>query len=133
LFVAGSVSLITLRAERIQGPLPTAVSDLSQANTLEVKNEADQVVLHGTFATIEDKGAELEREAALSASAGVSGQGKAEIEVSRKNGAVSKQEIELSLKSLIPNTSYKLFIDTNQVATFKSNGEGEADLKFSSK
>ena len=119
-----------LRGDRIEKPLPTSVSDLQQGQVIEIKNDAGATVLRGTFETKEDKADKIEKEAKLS---GVSGAGSAEIEVSRKNGQVEEQELELELKSLYYGGAYKIFVDNKEVLAFNADNHGKAELKLSTK
>jgi hypothetical protein len=119
-----------LRAQRIEKPLPPSVSDLQQAQVIEIKNDAGATVLKGTFDTKEDKSNEIERKTKLS---GVSGQGSAEIEVSKKNGQVKDQELEVELERLLYGAPYKIFLDNKEVFAFSADSKGKANLKLSSK
>jgi len=59
--------------------------------------------------------------------------GSAEIEVSKKNGQVKDQELELELERLLYDAPYKVFLDNNEVFTFSADHKGKADLKLSRK
>jgi len=117
-----------LPAQRIEKPLPPAVTDLEQTKLIEIKNEAGATVLKGTFEA--KNGSHKTRKAKLS---GVSGAGSAEIEVSKKNGQVKDQELELELERLLYDAPYKVFLDNNEVFTFSADHKGKADLKLSRK
>ena len=119
-----------LRAQRTEKPLPPSVSDLQQAQVIEIKNDAGATVLKGTFDTKEDKSNEIERKTKLS---GVSGKGSAEIEVSKKNGQVKDQELEVELERLLYSAPYKIFLDNKEVFAFSADKKGKASLKLSSK
>ena len=119
-----------LRADRIEKPLPTSVSDLQQAQTIEIKNDAGATVLRGTLETKKDKSDEVKKEAKLS---GVSGEGSSEMKVSKKDGQVKDQELELELKRLLYGGTYKIFVDNKEVLMFNADSHGRASLKLSSK
>jgi hypothetical protein len=119
-----------LQAQRIEKPLPPSVTDLQQAQTIEIKNDAGATVLKGTFPTKDDKANEIERKTKL---AGVSGTGSAEIEVSRKNGQIKDQELEVELERLLYGGAYKIFVDNKEVFAFSADNKGKANLKLSSK
>jgi hypothetical protein len=118
-----------LRAQRIEKPLPPAVTNLEQAQLIEIRNDAGATILKGTFET-KDRSGEIDRKAKLS---GISGTGSAEIEVSKKNGQVKDQELELELKRLLYGAPYKIFVDNKEVYTFSADHKGQANLKLSSK
>ena len=119
-----------LRGEKIEKPLPAAITDLQGAQVIEIKNDAGATVLRGTFMTKEDKKDEVERETKL---AGVSGTGSAEIEVSKKDGQIKDQKLELELARLLYGGAYKIFVDSKEVFAFSADGHGKATLKLSTK
>jgi len=119
-----------LRAQRIAKPLPPTVNDLQQAQLIEIRNDAGATVLQGNFATKKDKADEIERKTKLS---GVSGSGSAEIEVSKKNGQIKEQELELDLERLLYGATYRIFVDNKEVFAFSADNKGKASLKLSSK
>ena len=119
-----------LRADDIEKPLPASVSDLQQAQVIEIKNDAGTTVLRGTFQTKEDKSNAVEKQANLS---GVSGMGSAEIDVSKKGGQIKDQELELELEKLLYGATYKMFLDNQEVFVFSADSKGKAHLKLSSK
>ena len=119
-----------LRAQRAEKkPLPPA-TDLQQAQMIEIRNESGVPILKGTFMTKEDKPNEIEKEAKLS---GASGVGSAEIEVSRKDGQVREQELELELARLLYDAPYKVYIDNKEVFAFAADSHGKVNLKLTSK
>src|SRR6185503_19665803 len=54
-----------LRADRIEQPLPAAISDLQQAQLIEIKNEPGATVMKGTLESKQDKGDKIKKEAKL--------------------------------------------------------------------
>lgn len=124
---------LSLRAQRVVAPLPTSVSDLTTAQVVEIRDGNGTVVLKGAFVKKSDKTDKVELNAALTATSGNTGQGKAEIELEKSGGRVAKQEIEVTVKRLQPQAMFKLYVDATEVASFTTNGKGDADLKFSSK
>jgi hypothetical protein len=118
------------QGQRIEKPLPSSVTDLQQAQLIEIRNYAGATVLKGTFDNKNDARDHIERKAKLS---GVSGSGSAEIEVSRKNGQVKDQELELDLERLLYDAPYKVFLDNKEVFVFSADGRGKASLKLSTK
>ena len=119
-----------LRADKIEKPLPPSVTDLQQAQVIEIKNDAGATVLRGTFMTKEDKPKEVERETKL---AGISGAGSAEIEVKKENGQIKDQELELELSRLLYDGAYKIYVDSKEVFAFSADGHGKANVKLSTK
>jgi len=118
------------QAQRIEKPLPPSLTDLQQAQVIEIKNDSGATVLKGTFMTKEDKAGEVERETKL---AGISGAGSAEIEVKKKDGQVKDQELALELGRLMYGGAYKIFVDSKEVFAFSADDKGKASLKLSTK
>jgi hypothetical protein len=119
-----------LRADKIEKPLPPSLTDLSQPQVIEIRNDAGATVLRGTFMTKEDKPKKVERETKL---AGISGAGSAEIEVKRENGQIKDQELELELSRLLYDGAYKIYVDSKEVFAFNADGHGKANVKLSTK
>jgi len=126
--IAWSPSLL---AQRVVGLLPPSVADLATAQVVEIRDASGTAVLTGTFVKKSDKSDEVELAATLSPITGNTGKGKAEIEL-ETSGSVANQEIEVIVKRLQPQTAFKLYVDAAEVATFTTNGKGDADLKFTS-
>jgi hypothetical protein len=123
-----------IHAQRLNQPLPPALNRLSEAKSVEIKDEAGKVVLSGSFATVSDTESEIERAATLAAADGAAGAtGKAEIELVKNGDAFSKQELELALGGLAKAAKFKLFVDDAEVIAFTTNKSGKAAMKFSSK
>jgi hypothetical protein len=123
-----------IHAQRLNQPLPPALKRLSEAKSVEIKDEAGKVVLSGSFATVSDTESEIERAATLAAADGAAGAtGKAEIELIKNGDAFSKQELELAIAGLAKAANFKLFVDDAEVIAFTTNKSGKAAMKFSSK
>jgi hypothetical protein len=121
----------TRAAERVTQPLP-ALSDLENAKSIAIKDSSGQILLRGAFTAKKTSKNETELTALLSgASAAAQANGKAEIEIERKNGSM-KQELELSVKKLPAAAGVKVVIDGAELATVTANHEGEVELKLSS-
>jgi hypothetical protein len=120
----------TALGDRIKQQLPSNIGDLQQVQVMEVRDAAGIVALTGKFNTKEDDSNELDREAPLR---GRTGYGKAEVEISKKNGQVVDQELEVQIKDLRADTPYKIFMDRKEVFSFTSDKKGKADLLFSTK
>ncbi len=129
--IVAAVSVAIGNPQRINQPLPPALNQLSDAKLVEVKNEAGQVVLTGTFTTASDTAKEIERTAKL-AGAGAA-KGKAEIEMVKSGNGFSKQELEVALAGLAPAAKFKLFVDGDEVIAFTTDKSGKTAMKFSSK
>src|SRR5688572_11205460 len=130
LLASMTIASQTAWGDRIEQQLPSSIGDLQQVQVMEVRDNSGVVALTGKYATKEDDSDELEREAPLR---GRTGYGKAEIEISKKNGQVVDQELEVELKELTPNTPYKIFFDKKEVFSLTSDKKGKADLKLSTK
>lgn len=121
-------------AQRLNQSLPPALNRLSDAKSVEIKDEAGKVVLSGAFTITSDTETEIERAATLAAADGAtSATGKAEIELIKNGDAFSKQELEVALAGLAKSANFKLFVDDAEVIAFTTNKFGKAAMKFSSK
>ena len=96
---------------------------------VEVKDTSDRVVLSGSFEAPRADGSKTERRARLGVEAAGAAWGTAEIEISTKNGA-SHRELEVTVDNLAPASQYRLFIDELEVATFTTDGGGDATVEF---
>ena len=128
------VAVTRIHAARIKQPLPQAVNNLETAKAIEIKDANGQAILTGSFSMSSQSNKEIELTAQLTASgADPDATGKAEIEVVKKDNAVMKQELEVTLKNLAAAATFKLFVDGQEFTTFTTNNAGKADLKLSSK
>jgi hypothetical protein len=105
------------------------VGDLNAAQLVEVRDKAGQVLLHGTLATKDNSLKETERKADLVSPAGQGAKGEVEIEITRKDGAVSKNKIDLDVENLPAMLECGVFIDGRSVGTFVTSKKGKGDLK----
>jgi hypothetical protein len=113
-------------------PLPAFLKELAAVNKVEIKNEAGEVVLSGSFSSPVDKLDEMERMATLSGTGvAANAMGIAEIEVSKESNGFVEQEIEVKVRGLAPQSVYKLFIDDNEIATLRTDAKGDAELEMS--
>jgi hypothetical protein len=113
-----------------EAPLPADVGDLSNASTVEIKDNSGTVALRGHFVEIPEDDDDLERKATLAGSGQTArATGEAEIEVVKTNNRLD-QEVEVSVSNLAPGTTYTVFIDAKQVGTFQTNQNGKAELEL---
>jgi hypothetical protein len=126
-------TVVNAGAQRIQQGLSPSFGDLNIVQNVEIVDPSGQVLLKGTFSTTSDTRDEAERTAELASPAGAAAKGKAEIEIERDNGAVTKDEIELTAERLPASTNCKLVVDGKEAASFTTNSKGKVDLKLSRK
>jgi hypothetical protein len=135
MFLLGCVVVAAVRdkGREIKQPLPPSLDDLAAVRLVEVRNAAGQVVLGGSFTTATKKNGDVEGEARL-ASTGVDADaaGKAEVEVSTRNGNVDK-ELEVEVRKLAPATTFDLFIDGKQAASIITDQRGAAELEMTNR
>jgi hypothetical protein len=120
-------------AQRMEATLPATLGDLINAQMIEVVDGAGQVLLHGTFKTTSNTPEETERKAELMSPTGQGAKGKADIEIARKNGTVSKDEVELEIEKLPVMARLTLLLDGQRLTTFITSKQGKAELKLSRK
>ena len=114
------------------GQIPAALSDLSHASLVEVKDAGGRVVLQGTFGAEEtDKDGERERKAVLAAGGGAAkGKGEAEIELAA--GSAARVELEIQVEDLAGGQTFTVFVDGQQAATITTDASGEGEVELSS-
>jgi len=113
-----------------EASLPADVGDLSNASTVEIKDNSGAVVLRGHLLEIPEDDDDLERKATLAGSGPTAkATGQAEVEVSKTNNRVD-QEVEVSVSNLAPGATYAVFIDAKQLGTFQTNQNGKAELEL---
>jgi hypothetical protein len=119
------------QAQEVKYPLPSSVGDLAAAKLVEIKDTSGQIVLSGTFVVENKQDGDVEGNALLTG-IGVNAvaKGEAEFEVSRNINGTTERELEISVNKLTPGTSFSMFVDGRQVATFTTNLRGAAELEM---
>jgi hypothetical protein len=119
------------KVQEVKHPLPSSIGDLAAAKLVEIKDAAGQVVLSGTFAVENKPDGDIEGEALLvGTDINAGAKGKAEFEVSTDSKGMLEKELELSVSKLASETSFSMFVDGQQVATFITNQRGAAELEM---
>ena len=96
-----------------------------------MRDQAGQVLLNGTFKTSKNKADETERKADLTSPTGQEkAEGEAEVEIERKNGVATKDELELEVEHLPAMTTCEVFIDGIRAGTFVTTKSGKGKLKL---
>lgn len=113
--------------------LPASVSDLNAVQLIEIRDSAGAVLLHGTLKTSKNESQETERKADLVSPSGQKAKGKVEVEIERKDGLVTKEELEISMERLPAMTGCELFVDGRHVVSFVTSKAGKAELKLDRK
>lgn len=132
IFAFAVINVVSTEADDLEMPLPAVLKDLAAVNKVEIKNEAGEVVLSGSFSSPVDKLDEMERVATLSGTGvAANAMGIAEIEVSKESNGFVEQEIEVKVRGLAPQAVYKLFIDDHEIATLRTDAKGDAELEMS--
>jgi hypothetical protein len=119
------------KVQKVKQDLPTSVSDLAAAKLIEIKDATGQLILSGNFIAENKQGGDIEGKALLtSTGVNATAKGEAEFEVSTNRHGGTEEELEVSVRKLTPSTSFSLFIDGRQVATFSTNLRGAAELEM---
>jgi hypothetical protein len=113
--------------------LPAALGDLGEAKLVEVRDQAGQALLTGTLTTEKNTPKKTERTAALTSPSGQKAKGEVEVEIERKDGVATKDELELQLENLPVMVTVQLFIDGQTVTSFVTSKAGKAKLELSRK
>lgn len=119
------------KVQKVKQPLPSSIGDLAAAKSVEIKDAAGQIVLSGTF-VIENKLDGAVEGKALLTGTGINAEakGEAEFEVSKNRKGATEKELEVSVRKLAPSTSFSMFVDGQQVATFTTNQQGAAEVEM---
>lgn len=129
-----TIKVLSSDVHEVKQALPSHISNLSEVKSVEIKDANGQLILSGNFGNATQDGKELEREAVLAATTVIpAATGVAEIEISTGKASFIEQELELSVKHLSAGTIFHLFVDSQEVAPFKTNHEGKAELEFTNK
>ena len=114
-----------------KGTLPSTIGDLNVAQLGEVRDQAGQVLLTGTLKTTKNKAKETERNAELRSPTGQQkAEGKVDVDIERKDGIASKDEIELEVEHLPAMTSCEVFIDGIRAGSFVTSKSGKGQVKL---
>lgn len=123
LLAAVGAAQVKNNSGRIKDALPAGIN-LTEAKLVEIRDDAGQVVLSGTFSNYA---------APLSSkNAATKAKGLAEIEI-EKSGTATKQESEVAVENLPALATFKLIVDGNEVATFTTSKAGKRALKYTRK
>lgn len=119
-----------LAAQKINGPLPEDIGDLSNAQFMTIKDSAGGIVLRGRLIRQAPDGEEIERECELiGTGAFAKAEGEGEVEVTQV-GEQLQQQVEVTVQGLPPNMTYTIFVDARQVGTLTTNVHGEAEVEL---
>jgi hypothetical protein len=130
-YAAFAVIRSSNKVQEVKQPLPSSIVDLAAAKLVEIKDPTGQIVLSGNFAPENKQGGAVEGKALLTGSgSNATARGEAEFEVSTTGNGGTEKELEISVSKLAPGTSFSLFIDGRQVATFSTNQRGAAELEM---
>ena len=117
-------------AQRSRVPGPGWNGDLTAAQFVEVRNRAGEVLLHGALTTTKDTAKETEREADLASPSGREGKGDIEIEIERKDGVVTENEIDLEVEKLPASLDCDVFLDGRLIGGFVKSKKGKGELEL---
>jgi hypothetical protein len=119
---------VTATAQDPDRAFPQSV-DPNSVQSVQVKDLSNRVVLSGTFDAGRPDGNETLRSARLAGATSGTASGIAEIEVSTRNGS-SHRELDVDVDDLAPRAEYKLYVDEIEIATFTTDGGGDASIDF---
>ena len=119
------------KVQEVKQPLPSSVGDLAVAKLVEIKDAAGQSVLSGSFVIENKQDGDVEGKALLTGTGiNAEAKGEAEFEVSTNRNGGMEKELEISVRKLVPGTSFSVFVDGQQVATFSTDQRGAAELEM---
>jgi hypothetical protein len=137
LLLCGYAAFAVIRSSKVQEvkqPLPSSVGDLAAAQLVEIKDAAGQIVLSGSFVVENKQDGDVEGKALLTGTgSNAEAKGEAEFEVSTKRNGETEKELEITVSKLAPGTSFNMFMDGQEVATFTTDREGAAELEMTNR
>jgi len=107
-----------------------SIGDLSTSQLIEVRDKAGQILLQGTFKTSEKDSKETERKAELTSPTGQNSKGKVAVEMVRKEGVVTENELEIEVEKLAGMIDCDVFVDGRHVASLLTSKKGKAEVKM---
>jgi hypothetical protein len=115
-------------------PLPANFLPVTNIKLVEIKDNTGQTILSGNFiATSVGCNRDEFGSEGLLITTGVdtNAKGDFEIEIERENGFIKKQVLKITVENLAPSTSFKIFLNSSDIATFTTNPDGRATIVFS--
>ena len=128
LFLAVGVALGSGRRARP----PLVMGDLSDAQIVEIRDDAGATILSGEFRLRIDSLGNLERDAALTDRSGAKVIGEVEIDIPAAGASDGRQELEVDIIRLAPRASFTVVIDDRPVAGFNTDDRGSVDIEIGS-
>lgn len=123
-FVAAIYMVVQLGAQAAN-----PAGDFSSAAVAEVRDGEGRLLLSGPFQLSEEDDDDIERKAVLMPTGVVAdAAGAAEVEFSRSAPAL--QEIEFSVRNVLPGTTMTFAIDGTEVATATADASGRAKVEL---
>jgi hypothetical protein len=104
--------------------------DLTDAAFVEIRTLDGDVVMSGELRDRVDPSGGVEKDAALMGDEFDQVIGEIEIEIPRQGASDQRQELEVDVISLRPSTSYRIFVNDLQAATFTTDDRGSVDVEF---
>lgn len=131
LFLFGVAAIaVTRHARQLQHALPKSIGDLTKVKLIEIRDASGQQILRGAPEFTSEPDGDIAGFVVLEGLGTTEAVGQAELEVSDEQKGVREQELEIEIKNLTPNATFSLYVDDKQVATFKSNSRGLAELEL---
>ena len=124
--LTAAVYAMATPTQAVRQSLPDVVPDLATVSRVEVA-ENGNVVLAGQLGPEAADGDEVQREAALTATAGDAA-GEAEVEIEAADR--TKQELEVEVERLTARTTYQVLVDGHVAGTITTDARGRGSLEL---
>lgn len=109
---------------------PLQLGDLSEAHIVEIRDPEGRTELSGELRTRTDPVGNVEKDAALVNRSGTEVIGEVEIEIPGAHASDRRQELEIDIIRVAPQTTFTVVIDDRPVATFTTDDRGSIDLEI---
>jgi hypothetical protein len=104
--------------------------DFTNAALAEVRNAQGQAILSGQFQLVEEEeDDDVERKAAL-APTGIDADATGEAEIEFSKSAPAEQEVEFSVRNVVPGAVLTFVVDGTDVATATTDSRGRAEVEL---
>ncbi len=104
--------------------------DMSDATFVEIRRADGTVEMSGELRSRVDALGNVEKDAALLGPRGEQVIGEIEIEIPRKDAVDQRQELEVDVISLRPNTTYHVIINDRPAVSFDTDDRGSVDAEY---
>jgi hypothetical protein len=116
-------------------PLPPNFTPVTNIKLVEIKDNAGQTILRGSFisTSVGCNREEFESDGLLiTTGTDPNAKGSFEMEIEKESSIIKKQELKIEVENLAPSAIFKIFLNSSETASFTTKPDGKATVLFSS-